>query len=81
MSNKDNERDYRIKELERQVAGMQKRIGITNARLDETAKKHEQRIRNLEIKVAVEQGVPQKKVAEIYQLSAGRVNQIIKKIA
>jgi hypothetical protein len=31
--------------------------------------------------VAVEQGVPQKKVAEIFQLSAGRVNQIIKKVA
>jgi hypothetical protein len=78
---KIDEHQYRIEQLERKMTGVQRQAGVQNARFEQTAKKQEQRIRNLEIKVAVEQGVPQKKVAEIFQLSAGRVNQIIKKVA
>ena len=78
---KTTEHQYRLGQLERKVTGIQRQVGIQNARFEQTAKKQEQRIRNLEIKIAVEQGVPQKKVAEIYQISAGRVNQIIKKFA
>lgn len=81
MADENAKRDHKIKELERKVAGMQRQIGVVNARIDVTTNKHERRIRDLEIKTAVQQGVPQKKVAQIYELSAGRVNQIIKKIA
>ncbi|MGI4843005.1 MAG: hypothetical protein ACRYF7_06790 [Janthinobacterium lividum] len=81
MSRKDEEQDYRIKELERKVAGLQRQVGVMNARFDVTTNKQERRLRDLEIKSAVQQGVPQRKVAEIYELSAGRVSQIVKKIA
>lgn len=81
MANENARQDHNIKELERKVAGMQRQIGVMNARIDSTTNKHERRIRDLEIKTAVQQGVSQKKVAQIYELSAGRVNQIIKKIA
>lgn len=70
-----NNHEYRIKELERKVRGMQVQIEKSNS----TTKKHEMAIRNLEIKNAVESGVSQKKVAEIYDLSAARVNRIVKK--
>ncbi len=77
----DDQRDYQIKELQRQVKGMQRQIGVVNARLDVTSKGHERRIRDLEIKSAVQSGVPQKRVAQIYEMSAGRVSQIVKKVA
>ena len=80
MTEKTN-RDYRIEDLERKVEGMQRQISIVNARLDVTTHKHERRIRDLEIRAAVQQGVPQNKVAKIYTLTPGRVNQIAKKIA
>jgi predicted XRE-type DNA-binding protein len=73
--------DYQIKELQRQVKGMQRQIGVVNARLDVTSKAHERRIRDLEIKTAVQSGVTQKKVAENFDISAGRVSQIVKKVA
>lgn len=75
---KQNEQDYRIRELERQVKGMQRHIGVINARMDVTDKRNDRRIRDLEIKSAVQQGVPQRQVAKIYQLSPGRVSQIMK---
>lgn len=81
MADENAKRDYRIKELERKVAGMQRQIGVVNARVDVTTKKQDQRIRDLEIKAAVQQGVPQNKVAKIYELSPGRVNQIVKRVA
>lgn len=66
--------EYRIKELERKVRGMQVQI----ERVNSVTKKQEMAIRNLEIKNAVKSGVSQKKVAEIYDLSAARVNRIVK---
>lgn len=81
MNEENTSRDYRINELERKVAGMQRQIGIVTARNDVTTKKHERSIRDLEIKTAVLQGVPQNKVAKIYTLTPGRVSQISKKIA
>ncbi|WP_017446859.1 hypothetical protein [Gayadomonas joobiniege] len=70
-----NNHEYRIKELERKVRGMQVQIERSNS----MTKKHEMAIRNLEIKNAVKSGVSQKKVAEIYDLSAARVNKIVRK--
>lgn len=81
MADENANRDHRIKELERKVSGMQRQIGVVNARIDVTTKKQDRRIRDLEIKTAVQQGVPQNQVAKIYELSSGRVNQIIKKVA
>ncbi|MBE8232689.1 MAG: hypothetical protein HAW67_03070 [Endozoicomonadaceae bacterium] len=66
--------EYRIKELERKVRGMQVQIEKTNS----ITKKHDMAIRNIEIKNAVKSGVSQKKVAIIYDLSAARVNKIVK---
>lgn len=63
------------------MAGVQRQQAIQNARYEQTAKKQDQRLRNIEIKLAVTQGLPQVKVAEIFQLSPGRVNQILKKVA
>ena len=73
--------NYRIKELERKVAGLQRQFGVLNAKHEATTDKHGRRIRDLEIKTAVKDGVPQKRVAEIYDLSAARVNQIVRKTA
>jgi len=81
MSHKEIEQDYRIKELERQVKGLQRQVSVVHARIDATSSKQERRLRDLEIKTAVQQGVPQKKLAEIYDISRGRVSQIAKKIA
>lgn len=81
MTPKEIEHAYRIQQLERQVKGMQRQIGVTNARMDATEKKQEQRIRNLEIQRAVDKGVSQRKVAQIFELTPGRVNQIVKKNA
>lgn len=71
-----NETEYRIKELERKVRGMQVQI----EKHDSRSKKHNKAIRDLEIKNAVRSGVAQRKVAEIYDLSAARVSQIARKI-
>lgn len=81
MASREIEHEYRIQELERQVRGLQRQVGVMNASFSVTTSKQERRIRDLEIKTAVQQGVPQKKVAEIYDLSAGRVSQIVKKVA
>jgi len=81
MTPKEIEHAYRIQQLERQVKGMQRQIGVTNARMEATEKKQEQRIRNLEIQRAVDKGVSQRKVAQIFELTPGRVNQIVKKNA
>jgi len=78
MSAKD---DHRIKELERKVKGLQRQVGVMNAVSNARSKATDQRLRDLEIKTAVSQGAPQKEIAKIYQLSAGRVSQIVRKIA
>lgn len=70
-----SEIEHRIKELERKVRGMQVQIE-KGASIN---KRHEKEIRDLEIKNAVNSGVPQRRVAEIYELSAARVSQIARK--
>ncbi len=70
-----NETDYKIKELERKVRGMQVQIAMQAS----MARKHDKAIRDLEIKNAVKSGLSQKKVAQIYDLSAARVSQIARK--
>ena len=81
MSDKPHQHEYRIKELERQLKGLQRQVGVMNAVGNARNKSTDQRLRDLEIKTAVVQGAPQKEVAKIYQLSPGRVSQIVKKIA
>lgn len=75
-----DEHQYRIAQLERKVKGLQRQAGVMNARFEATTEKQDRRIRDLEIKNAVQvHKVPQKKVAEIYELSPGRVSQIVKR--
>ena len=81
MSIKDDAASYRIRELERKMQGMQRRVEVINAKYEAVTTKHERRIRDLEIKSAVQSGLSQRKVAEIYELSPGRVNQIMKKVS
>ena len=77
---KSDEHQYRIAQLERKVTGLQRRVGVMNASFEAVTSKQDRRIRDLEIKAAVQvQKVPQKKVAEIYDLSPGRVSQIVKR--
>lgn len=77
---REDELEYRVKELERQVKGMQRQVGVINARHNVTSKKYDRRLRDLEIKSAVASGVPQRQVAKIYELSSGRVSQIVRKV-
>jgi uncharacterized coiled-coil protein SlyX len=72
--------EYRIRELERKVAGLQRQVGVINARADATDKKTDRRLRDLEIKSAA-QHVPQKRLAEIYDLTPGRISQIVRRVA
>ncbi len=81
MSKQQDSQIYRIAELERKMKGVQGQV--TGLRTDSAAfrkqaKDDSMRIRNLEIKVACQRGIPQKTVAEIHNISAARVNQIVK---
>ncbi|UKE82750.2 hypothetical protein PJ912_16535 [Pectobacterium colocasium] len=79
MSKKEVELEFRTKQLERKVKGMQQRMEVVNAKFDQITSKQERRIRDLEIKNAVQvEKIPQRKVAEIYELSPGRVSQIVR---
>lgn len=80
MSSNNDTTDYRIRELERKVAGLQRQVGVINARQNATDKKTERRLRDLEIKAAA-QHVPQRRLAEIYNLTPGRINQIVRRVA
>jgi hypothetical protein len=55
-------------------------VGVINARADATDKKTDRRLRDLEIKSAA-QHVPQKRLAEIYDLTPGRISQIVRRVA
>lgn len=81
MATKQDELSYKTKELERKVNGMQRQLNVVNAKYEAITNKQERRIRDLEIKTAVNSGVSQRKVAEIYELSPGRVNQIVRKVS
>lgn len=74
------EQVYKTRELERKVAGMQRQLNIMNARQERQQATNERRLRDLEIRDAVRSGVPQKKTAEIFEISAARVSQIMKRI-
>jgi len=80
MTDQNNNKEYRITTLERKVAGLQRQLKVIHARQDATDAKTERRLRDLEIKTA-SYHVPQRKLAEIYQLSEGRISQIIKKVS
>ena len=71
-----HEHEYRIEELERKVAGLQRQMSIQRAIQNKDRSDTQRRLRDLEIKAAVERGLPQKEVAKIYDLSAARVSQI-----
>jgi TolA-binding protein len=73
----DNKLEYRVKELERKVRGLQ----TQNSTLNTQNKKQDQRLRDLEIRTAVLNGAPQKDVAEIYDISRGRVSQIVRRVS
>ncbi|MEA9589192.1 hypothetical protein VC279_19935 [Xanthomonas sp. WHRI 10064A] len=81
MGNKTDDQAYRIKELERKVKGLQQQVGVIHAVAHSRNKKTDQRLRDLEIKAAVSQGAAQKDIAKIYELSRGRVSQIVRKVA
>lgn len=71
------EAEYRIRELERKVKGLQAQAAANNAR----GKATDMRLRDLEIKTAAVQGAPQKDLAKIYDLSRARISQIVKRVA
>ncbi|MRF57624.1 hypothetical protein [Citrobacter portucalensis] len=80
-SKKEVELEFRTKQLERKVKGMQQRMEVVNAKFDQITSKQDRRIRDLEIKNAVQvDKIPQRKVAEIYELSPGRVSQIVRRV-
>lgn len=79
MANRQKELEWRTSRNERHIAGVQRQVNTLHALLDTKTKAMERRVRDLEIVTAVARGVPQKKVAEIFDLSASRVNQIYKK--
>nr|UKE82750.1 hypothetical protein KXZ65_15505 [Pectobacterium sp. PL152] len=54
MSKKEVELEFRTKQLERKVKGMQQRMEVVNAKFDQITSKQERRIRDLEIKNAVQ---------------------------
>ncbi|GBQ25666.1 hypothetical protein AA0472_1836 [Acetobacter estunensis NRIC 0472] len=81
MSKRQDQQNYRITELERKVKGVQSQVtGLRtdSAALQKQAKDDAMRIRNLEIKVACQRGIPHKTVAEIHDISPARVSQIVK---
>ena len=79
MASKIDEHEHRIKTLERQVKGMQRQIELGKAQHEQVTKSHDRKIRDLEIRSAVQSGLPQRRVAEIYDLSTGRVSQIVRR--
>ena len=81
MSDDTIQQNYRIRVLERKVDGLQKQVGVLHAKHDGAIAKHERRIRDLEIRDAVKGGASQKRVAQVFDLSAARVNQIVRRTA
>ena len=80
MASKEAELEYKTKQLERQMKGMQRRVEVVNAKFETLTNKQDRRIRDLEIKTAAQSGVSQRQIANIYELSPGRVSQIVKKV-
>jgi DNA-directed RNA polymerase specialized sigma subunit len=73
--------NYRVRELERKVAGLQNQVDILHALRDTDNKKRDRQIRDLEINAAVNRGLPKKEVAKIFKLSPGRVSQLTSRSA
>ncbi|MBI6851668.1 hypothetical protein YA0002_02735 [Pseudomonas cichorii] len=72
---------YRVGQLERKVAGMQREIDVLHALRENDNKKRDREIRDLKINDAVNRGLPKKEAAKIYNLSAGRISQITSRSA
>jgi len=80
MGDTDKELQYRVEQLERKVEGIQRQQKVANAIQKNTQAQNERRLRDLEIKAAVQRGVPQKEVAEIFGIGRSRVSQISREI-
>ncbi|AOE85844.1 hypothetical protein [Pseudomonas sp. TCU-HL1] len=72
----DLKNEYRIKELERKVSGLQIQVEVLHALHDADTRKRDRQIRDLKINAAVNRGIPRKEVARIYKLSPGRISQL-----
>jgi hypothetical protein len=77
----DSTTNYRVGQLERKVAGMQREIEVLHALRETDNKKRDREIRDLKINDAVNRGLPKKAAAKIYNLSAGRISQITSRTA
>ncbi|GAA4493271.1 hypothetical protein [Pseudaeromonas paramecii] len=79
MNDREKQLEYRTRQLERQMKGVQRQVRVLEARMETAERQQDLRVRNLEIKSAVQSGLSQAKVAEIFDLSAARVSQIVKR--
>lgn len=75
----DSKSDYRVKELERKVAGLQRQVDVLHGLRNVDNKKRDREIRDLQINQAVSQGLPKKEVARIFRLSPGRITQLTRR--
>ncbi|MCO8092468.1 sigma factor-like helix-turn-helix DNA-binding protein [Acinetobacter pseudolwoffii] len=80
MSDSEKELKYRVQKLERQMEGVQRQQKVADAVQRKTQAQNERRFRDLEIKAAVQRGLPQREVAEIFEISRSRVSQIAREI-
>lgn len=80
MSDSEKELKYRVQKLERQMEGVQRQQKVADAVQRKTQAQNERRFRDLEIKAAVQRGVPQREVAEIFGIGRSRVSQISREI-
>ena len=80
MGDSERELKYRVEQLERKVEGVQRQQRVADAVQRNTQAQNERRFRDLEIKAAVQRGVPQREVAEIFGIGRSRVSQISREI-
>jgi len=80
MSDSEKELKYRVQKLERQMEGVQRQQKVADGVQRKTQAQNERRFRDLEIKAAVQRGLPQREVAEIFEISRSRVSQIAREI-
>lgn len=80
MGDSDKELKYRVEQLERKMDGVQRQQRVADAVQRTTQAQNERRFRDLEIKAAVQRGLPQREVAEIFEISRSRVSQIAREI-
>ena len=86
-SKMSKQEDFKVQQLQREVAGMKKEITrlhratqMNTAELGEYKRTNDKRVRDLEIRDAVlTRGIPAKDVAKSYELSRARISQIVTK--